>query len=117
MYQVQNLTSAPAQKQTLVLPDGTQIVLSIYFVAMQYGWFIRSITYANTEFELHGVRICNSPNFLYQYRNKIPFGLACQSPSGREPTQAEDFSSWASLLFVLTPSEVEALTEYLCGKV
>jgi hypothetical protein len=115
MFQVQNITNDSRQKQTLVLPDGTQIVLSIYFVPMQYGWFITQVSYANTSFVLNGVRICNSPNLLYQYRNKIPFGLAVLSPSGREPTQQDDLTSGATLLYILTEEEVDEYTEYLSG--
>lgn len=115
MYQVQNLTDDSRQKQTLVLPDGTQIQLSIYFVPLQLGWFITSLVYQN--FTLNGLRITNSPNMLHQFRNKIPFGLACFTVGDREPTQQLDFSSEASKLFVLTAAEVEFYTEFLSGQI
>lgn len=115
MFKVQNLTTDARQKQTLVLPDGTQIILSLYFIPMQLGWFITSLTYG--DFVLTNVRIVNSPNFLHQFRNKIPFGMACLSPSRREPTQQEDFSSGASELYILTAEDVEQYTEFLSGQV
>lgn len=113
MYQIQNLTDDTRQRQSLVLPDGTQIQLEIYFVPLQLGWFITSLVYGS--FVLNGFRITNSPDLLYQYKNKLPFGLACFSPSGREPSQQQDFSSGASLLYILTPSEVMAYSEFLSG--
>lgn len=113
MYQIQNITNDSKQKQTLVLPDGTSIVFSIYFCPMQLGWFIRELTYG--EFTLNGLRICNSPNMLHQWRNVLPFGLACFSQDNREPSLQEDFSSQTSQLFILNSSEVEAYTEFLSG--
>lgn len=107
------MTNDARQKQTLVLPDGTQIVLSIYFIPLQLGWFITSLTYQN--FILNGLRITNSPDMLYQFRNQIPFGIACVSDQNREPTQQDDFLSGASKLYVLTSAEVEQYTEFLSG--
>lgn len=113
MFQIQNLTSDSRQKQNLVLPDGSQIGIEIYFVPMQYGWFITTLTYK--DFVLTGLRITNSPNILYQWRNQIPFGLACFSKSDREPSQAGDFATGASNLFILSEADVNAYTEFLSG--
>ena len=116
MFRIQNMTDDPRQKQVLVLPDGTQISITISYVPLQLGWFITEITYL--DFSLFGVRISNSPNLLYQYKNQIPFGLACFSLiSAREPTQQEDFLSEASKLYILTEDEVEFYAEYLSGQV
>ena len=113
MFQVQNLTGDSRQKQTLVLPDGSLIGLTIYFVPMQLGWFITELTYGS--FVLNGIRITNSPDMLYQFRNQIPFGLACFSQSDREPSQQLDFVSGASSLYVLTADEVNQYLEFLSG--
>ncbi len=116
MFKIQNISTAARQKQTLVLPDGTLIRLSIAYVPLQLGWFIRELSY--NDFVLNGVRISNSPNLVYQYRNQIPFGLACFSTiAEREPTQQEDFFSEASKLYILTADEVDAYTRYLSGQV
>jgi hypothetical protein len=104
MYLIQQITSDPLQKQTLILPDGTSLSLTINFVPMQYGWFITSLVYGS--FVLNGLRITNSPNMLHQFKNQIPFGLACFSSENREPTQQQDFSSGASNLYILSAAEV-----------
>ncbi len=112
MYQIKSVTDNAKQRQVLVLPDGTQIQFSIYYVPQQIGWFIRNLTYKT--FVLDGIRICNSPNLLHQYRNQIPFGLACFSQyTKREPTQQKDFSSSSAKLYVLSAEEVQQYTEFL----
>lgn len=111
MYLIQQITSDPLQKQTLILPDGTSLSLTLYFMPMQYAWVITELVYG--DFLLQGVRISNSPNILYQFQNQIPFGLACYSTQNREPTQQQDFSSGASKLYILDAAEVAAYTELI----
>lgn len=111
MYLVQQITDDALQKQTLILPDGTSLALTIYFRPAQIGWFIQILTYQ--AFILQGTRITVSPNMLHQYRNQIPFGLACYSTDNREPTQQEDFSSGAAKLYILSADEVARYTELL----
>lgn len=111
MYLIQQITGDALQKQTLLLPDGTSLSLTINFVPMQYGWFITSLIYQS--FTLNGLRITNSPNMLHQFRNQIPFGLACFSANNREPSQQQDFLSGASQLYILSAAEVAQYTGLL----
>lgn len=111
MRTVQRWTQNALQQQTLVLPDGTAFTLQIYFRPIQKGWFINSLVYG--AFSVYGLRITNNPNLLYQWRNKLPFGLACYSTDNREPSLIGDFESGASTLYVLTPAEMASLTKYL----
>lgn len=113
MNQIQQITSDSNQIQTLILADGSDFVIQMYFMPMQYAWVITSLTYANTNFVLNGFRISNSPNMLHQYRNQIPFGIACFSINQREPTLQQDFSSGASQLFILTAAEVAEYETYI----
>lgn len=115
MLQITSITNDPYQKQTLFLPNGEAFTFQIYFRPMQYGWFIETLTYQ--DFVLNGVRITNSPNILFQFMNKLPFGLACYSKANREPTQQDDFSSGASTLYVLTQEECQAYLEIVRGQV
>lgn len=115
MLQIDGFTSNPRQKQTFVLEDGTRVQLTIHFIPMQYGWFITELIYE--DFTLNGVRIVNSPNMLHQFRNQIPFGLACFTRGNREPTFQEDFETQASQLYLLTADEVDEYAEYLSGQV
>lgn len=113
MYKILQITEDPLQDFNLVLLDGSSLQLEIYFRPMQYGWFINSLVYSASGFTLQGLRITTSPNMLNQFRNQIPFGLACYTQTNREPTQQQDFSSGASQLFILTAAEVAEYAEVL----
>lgn len=115
MYQINQITNDPVQTQNLLLPDGTQIILGLQFTQQQYGWFFTSVEYDTDDFLLQGIRVCNSPNMLHQWRNLIPFGIACYSPSNREPQFLQDFVSGNSVLYILTAAEVAAYAEFLSG--
>lgn len=85
----------------------------MYYRPIQQGWFINELVYG--DFILRGIRIVNSPNMLNQWRNKLPFGLACFTQGNREPSLQQDFSSEAAKLYVLTQAEVQEFSEYLTG--
>lgn len=104
MLLIQPLTQAPKQQLTIVLPNGNTATMTIYFVPIQQGWFITNLTYG--DFVLNGIRIVVSPNILNQFRNLIPFGIACFSDGNREPSLIQDFQSGACKLYLLTPEEV-----------
>lgn len=111
MYLIPQITDAPLQTQTLVLADGSSLQMTIYFVPMQYGWFITELTYGS--FTLNSLRITNNPNMLRQFKNQIPFGLACFSKADREPSQQADFLSGASKLYILSSNEVQEYEDFL----
>lgn len=113
MLLVQQITSKPLQKQTLVLDDGTSVVIELYYRPNQMGWYFNEIS--RNDFILRGVRVTNSPNILHQFKNQIPFGLGCFSIENKEPTSIEDFSSGTSKLYILTALEVLMYSEYLAS--
>jgi hypothetical protein len=113
MYAIQQITSAPTQTMTLILPSGQTANLTIQYAAQQYCWFILSLTYAPLNFTLQGVQITANPNMLNQWRNSLPFGLGCFVNGNREPTQLQDFSSGNAQLFILTQAEVASYWAYL----
>lgn len=113
MLLINNITSQALQTQNLVLPDGTIVSMTIAFKPRQLGWFIQSMTYG--DFVLEGKRISVSPNILFQFMNKIPFGLACFAKDSREPTLQEDFASGNAKLYFLTTAEKEEYADLLRG--
>ena len=111
MLQIQNITDAPLQTQTLILPNGNSFSITMYYVPLQYGWFFTNITYQS--FVLNTLRITNNGNMLYQWQEILPFGIACFSMSNREPTQQQDFLSGASSLYILTQAECQQYAAYI----
>jgi hypothetical protein len=115
MFIINQITADPLQTQNLILPDGTQIIFQIQFVQQQQGWFFNSLQYDAGNFLITGMRICNSPNMLHQFRNLIPFGMACYSVANREPSLLQDFISQNSKLYILTAQEVAAYANTING--
>lgn len=113
MLQITQLTANARQQQTIILPNGKNISVTLYYVPMQLGWFITNLSYSGSEFEINGLRVTTNPNMLYQFKNQIPFGLACFTDGNQEPTQQEDFVSGRSKLYILTEEEVEEYTDIL----
>lgn len=111
MFLINSISSDPRQSQAFVIEDGSSFFMTVYFRPMQSGWFIERLVYS--DFELKGMRVVNSPNMLRQFKNLIPFGLACFSTNNREPQFLEDFSSGASKLYVLTANEVDQFEAFL----
>lgn len=113
MYLIQNLTSDSVQSMNLTLPDGTQLSMTIRFVPMQYSWVITTLTYQS--FTLNGFKIINSPNMLRQWKNVIPFGLACYATDTRDPSLQQDFSTAHNSLYILSAEEVAQVEQLFTG--
>lgn len=109
MLKIEGITSDAKQRHAITLPDNSGLSLLILYCHLQVGWFIDELVYG--DFVLRGVRISNFPNILRQWKNVIPFGLACFTAGNREPTQQEDFLSGASTLYILDEDEVAELEE------
>lgn len=114
MYQIQQITNDALQRQTLILPDGSLVPITIYFMPLQQMWVIQELVY--DELTIRSVSITNNANILYQFKNQIPFGLLCASKSTREPSLIDDFSSGYSSLYLLTEEEVTAYSEALSAR-
>jgi hypothetical protein len=116
MYIIGQITDDFMQKQTLILPDGTSLQMSLYYIPLQNGWFITNLTYGT--FTLTNIRITVAPNFLRQFKNQIPFGMACYANNvSREPMFQEDFESGAFSLYLLDAAEVTQYEDILSGNV
>jgi hypothetical protein len=111
MLRINRVTNAALQQQTLLLDDGSSFSITLYYRPIQRGWFVTELVYG--DFTLREIRVVNSPNMLNQWRNKLPFGLACFTEGNREPTLQEDFQSETAKLYVLTQAEVDEFAEYL----
>lgn len=113
MFLIEKIQDYPSQNQRFFIGDGTFFDMSISYRESQQGWFIDELTYQ--DFTLKGMRIYTNPNILYQFRNLIPFGIACQTIGNQEPTQQGDFASGISKLYLLTQAEVTEIARLYSG--
>lgn len=113
MKRILQITNDSLQKQRIILADGTSFQITLSFKPMQLGWYIQSLVYGN--FVVNGLRVCISPNMLHQFKNQIPFGIACFSPGSREPSLSEDFSSGTVKMYLLNAAEVAQYARFLSG--
>ena len=111
MYQLPNITDDTKQRLTLVLPDGVNTAtLELRYSSINKSWFL-DLEYQTTE--IKGRRVFASPNLLHQWKNILPFGLACYVLDGSEPYLADDFLSGRCGLLLLTQDEVARYTSLL----
>jgi hypothetical protein len=113
MLLIQGWTDDINQTMGVTLEDGSIVTLTLYYSAQQLGWFIKSLTW--NSFTLYGIRITNNINILLSWRNLIPFGLACLTAAGYEPSQPQDLSSAASKLYILDSADIEQLDQLFAG--
>ena len=97
------ITDYPNQNIVVVLDDGTKVSVTLRYSANQKGWFY-TVIYG--EFISYNRRLIVNPNMLRQFREIIPFGLACNSSDGYEPIMVDDFVTKRVRLYLLTASDV-----------
>lgn len=114
MQLITQVTSDVSQARTVTIPSGDTFTLQIRFVPLQLGWFITNLTYK--DFGLNGYRIFTSPNILRHYENQLPFGIACLTQDGFEPSLQTDFSTGYAGLFLLSQDEVKEWSDILNGQ-
>jgi len=98
MKQITSLTNDANQVLAILLDDGTRVNITLSYCPNQLGWFY-SLTY--NDFVVNNRRIVNSPNMLRQFRDIIPFGLACLVVDGYEPIYQSDFVDGRAALYIL----------------
>lgn len=116
MLQITGITADPIQQVTISMPDGTKLIMGLQFWDQNIGWYFTVLNWNNGSWIENGRRVVSHPNILRNYRNRLNFGLACQTIGNREPTQIQDFATGASSLFILTPTEVLEVETFLQGR-
>ena len=104
MKKITMLTGDPRQSVKVGLDDGSKVSLDLWYSEMQQGWFY---DLTRDEFSLQGRRLVVSPNMVRQFKEIVPFGLACFSTDGYEPVFIDDFTSGRVSVYVLDEDDVE----------
>jgi hypothetical protein len=79
----------------------------------QLVWYIEQLIYGDVT--IQGMRISTNLNILRQFKNLVPFGMACLTADDNDPTQQQDFSSGYANLYILDPTDVLAVEATING--
>lgn len=114
MYRFTTIGNEPRQQVTMILDDTSRVEFVFEYRANQLGWFF-SYTYDDVTYS--NIRLVTSYNMLRAYRNKLPFGLRCDTEDGEEPMEINDFSNNYATLYLLTKDDVNAIESRYYAKV
>lgn len=104
------ITNLPQQTFFLTGNAGQVITLALRFLPSQNSW-IMDLSYG--DFQANGIAVVASPNLLRNYRNIIPFGMACFVTDGLDPYYIDDFSSQRVALYLMDATDVQTVeTQY-----
>jgi hypothetical protein len=112
MIQIQTITSDFYQRQT-VNYNNSSIVFTLKYSPQQLVWYIEQLVYGGVT--IQGMRVSTNLNILRQFKNLLPFGMACLTLDDNDPTQQQDFSSGYANLYILDPTDVLAVEATING--
>lgn len=106
MRLLDKLTDDARQETTLTGIPGLRITLTMRYLPTQQRWMMDVVW---GDFELRGAMMTASPNMLRNFKNILPFGLACVSNDGLDPYFINDFASGRCKLYLLNADELESI--------
>lgn len=106
MYLINSISNDPKQQFNLTGIPGIQVSVLLTFMPRIATWNM-DITYGSIN--LQGIPVRCSPNMLRQWRNVLPFGMACVDIYKIDPYTVNDFALGAASLFLLDSEEVAAV--------
>lgn len=113
MQQIDNLSDEAMQTTKVVLPDGTELQIDLRYDPALQRW---QFSVLRESFNATGMNLCIHPNILRDWRNVVPFGLACASTDGVDPLYVDDFANGRVSLFVLSAEEVIEIENTIIGR-
>lgn len=108
MITITGLTNDASQQFVLDGIPTIEISCTLTFRPRMQQWYI-DITYGT--FTVQGIAVVCSPNLLYQWKNIIPFGIACTNVNYLDPYTINDFSSGNSILYLLDSTDLASIAE------
>ena len=106
MFLINSLTNDPLQQFNLTGIPGIQMQVTLRFMPRIQTW-VMDIIFGT--FIARGIPVVCSPNILRQWRDIIPFGLACTDIYFIDPYTINDFASGAASLYLLDSIDVAAV--------
>jgi len=112
MLIVNCITNDPMQQFVLDGIPGIQISVLLRFLPRIQIW---NMDITSGSFTAQGIPLVASPNLLRQWRNIIPFGMACANIYKLDPYQLNDFVSGNSTLYLLDSTDVQNVENGIYG--
>lgn len=111
---IANLTNFADQVTQLQLPDGTIATMELIYQGAPERW-IMNIAYAPLSFTANGIGLCCYPNVLRQWKEILPFGIACVTADQTDPFDINDFASGRATMYILTQADVATIESTVFG--
>lgn len=108
MRLINRITENAIQKIFLTGNGGERIEMTLRYMASQEAWIA---DFKQGSFVANGIRVTNAINFMRQFRNKIDFGISCDTLSGLDPYYPDDFIAGRAQLYLLSAADVLAIEE------
>jgi hypothetical protein len=106
MNRIEGITDKPKQQTTIVLADGSNVLLLLEYRPNQLGWFY---DLAWGDFALNGLRLVTSPSVLRAFRHVLPFDLAVLATANVEPLNQTDFADGTCVVYLLEGADLAAV--------
>jgi len=106
MQELTELTNEANQEHIVKVITGELFTLQLFYLHRSESWYANIIY---NDVVLNGIKINQSINVLRQYKNILPFGIACYSDYNTDPFLLEDFAQDNYFLSILTSNEVVEL--------
>lgn len=103
MFYINKIINAASQQLTLTGIPNVQIGMTLQYMPRIQQWNM-GITYGDTI--INGILVKCSVNILRQWKNNLPFGIACIRADGLDPYALDDFQDQLANLYLLNSDEV-----------
>lgn len=110
---ISNLTSFADQTSLLRLSDGSVVTMELIYQGASERW-IMNLSYGTHV--INGIGVCCLPNIIRQWRNVLPFGIACVTNDQTDPFDISDFANGRALLYLLTQEDVTEIESSIFGR-
>lgn len=106
MLYINKITSDPSQNINLTGIPNLNIAMTLRYLARMQLW-VMGLKFGTTT--INGIMVTTAPNMLRQFKNNMPFGIACLKADGLDPYYLTDFSTQAANLYLLNSDDVAVL--------
>lgn len=110
--QITNLTNFADQITQLQLVDGSIVTMELIYQGATERW-IMNISYG--DFEDDGIGVCCYPNLLRQWKEILPFGIACVTADQTDPFDINDFATGRAIIYLLDSADIIQIENTVFG--